>query len=118
MITETQRFVSEQTQDLAARARKFGNGSVKSARAMVEGSAEGLKQLKSPVRAIARAGVKFVNVSQTAVTSLIELESKMLTDALTDASSRLTKVAHADGVVDLVRDQAVTLRFDRRAHRR
>lgn len=110
MITETQKFVSEQTQDLAARARKFGKGSVKSARAVVEDSAEGLKQLKSPVRAIARAGVKLAAVSQTAVTNLIELESRMLTDALTDASSRLTKVAHADNVVDLVRDQATTLR--------
>lgn len=110
MITETQKFVSEQTQDLAARARKFGKGSVKSARAVVEDSAEGLKQLKSPVRAIARAGVKLAAVSQTAVTNLIELESRMLTDALTDVSSRLTKVAHADNVVDLVRDQATTLR--------
>jgi len=110
MITEMQEFVSEQTQALASRARKFGRVSVRSARAAAVRSADGITTLKSPVRAISRAGVKFAAVSLTAVQGLIELESEMVTSSMTDAAARLKKAARADGVVDLVREQAQTLR--------
>jgi phasin family protein len=110
MITEMQEYVSEQTQALAVRARKFGKAPIKSARAVAISSADGIKSLKSPIRAIARAGVKFTAVSQSAMQSLIELESNMLTATMTDVATRLTRAARADGVVDMVRDQAETLR--------
>ena len=54
---------------------------------------------------IARSGVKLTAVSQTAVASLIELQSDMLTSALSDAALRLERASRADNVVDLVRDQ-------------
>ena len=110
MITEMQEFMTEQTQALTVRARKFGKAPVKAARAAAENSADGIKSLKSPIRAIARAGVQLTAVSQTAVQSLIELESDMLTAVLSDASARLTQAARADGLVELVRDQTGTLR--------
>lgn len=110
MITEMQEFMSEQTQALASRARKFSKGPVKSARAAAVNSADGIKSLKSPIRTIARAGVKFTALSQTAAASLIELESEMLTATMTDVATRLTRAARADGVITLVRDQAETLR--------
>jgi phasin family protein len=110
MITEMQEFVNEQTQALAVRARKLGKAPAKVARAAAANSADGIKSLKSPIRAIARAGVKFTAVSHDAVASLIELESEMLTATMTDVATRLTRAARADGVVDLVRDQTETLR--------
>ena len=69
------------------------------------GSAETLKSLKSPVRTIARSGVKITAVSQNAVASLIELQSDMITSAITAAALRLERASRADGLVDLVRDQ-------------
>jgi phasin family protein len=110
MITEMQEFVSEQTQAMASRARKFGKAPVKSVRAAAVRSADGIATLKSPVRAISRAGVKFAAVSLTAVQDLIELESDMVTSTMTDAATRLKKAARADGVAELVRGQAQTLR--------
>ena len=44
-------------------------------------------------------------MSQTAVASLIELQSDMLTSAISDAALRLERASRADGLVDLVRDQ-------------
>ena len=61
--------------------------------------------MKSPVRAIARSGVKLTAVSQTAVASLIELQSDVVTSALSDVALRLERAARADGIVDLFRDQ-------------
>jgi hypothetical protein len=44
-------------------------------------------------------------VSQTAVASLIELQSDMLTSAISDAALRLERASRADNLVELVRDQ-------------
>jgi hypothetical protein len=68
-------------------------------------SASGLKSLKSPVRTLARSGIKITSVSQTAVASLIELQSDMLTSAISAAALRLERASRADNIVDLVRDQ-------------
>ena len=54
---------------------------------------------------IARSGVKLTAVSQTAVSSLIELQSDMLTSALSDVALRLERASRAENIVDLVRDQ-------------
>jgi hypothetical protein len=94
MINQMQDFVAEQTSALTGQIQKFGKDSVETVREAVVGSADTLKALKSPVR-----------VSQTAVASLIELQSDMLTSALSDAALRLERASRADNVVDLVRDQ-------------
>jgi hypothetical protein len=105
MINQMQDFVAEQTSALTGQIQKLGKDSVETVREAVVGSADTLKALKSPVRVFARSGVKLTTVSQTAVASLIELQSDMLTSALSDAALRLERASRADNVVDLVRDQ-------------
>ena len=72
-------------------------------------SADGMKLMKAPVRALAHSGVKLATVSQNAVHNLIELESDIITSELTAAAMRLERAAQAEGVVDLVLDQAEML---------
>jgi hypothetical protein len=105
MIGQMQEIVSEKTQALAEQVQKMRKESGKSVREAVTGSAESLKALKSPVRLFARSGIKVTTVSQTAVQSLIELQSEMITSALTDMAMRLERAANAEGIVDLVKDQ-------------
>jgi phasin family protein len=109
MITEMQEFVSEQTQALAEQARKFREDPVASARAAAETSADAIKSLKSPIHAFARSGVKLTTVSENAVVNLIELQSQVITSAMTDAARRLERAARAENIMDLVRDQAEML---------
>jgi hypothetical protein len=105
MIEQIQDFMSEQTAAISSQVKKFRKDSVETVRDAVSVSADNLKSLKSPVRVIARSGVKVTNVSQTAVASLIELQSDILTSTLTGMALRLERAARADGIVELVRDQ-------------
>ena len=105
MISQMQDIVTEKTHALAEQVQKMRKESVETVREAVTGSAEGLKAMKSPVRLFARSGIKVTAVSQTAVQNLIELQSDMITSALTDVALRLERATRADGVVDLVRDQ-------------
>jgi hypothetical protein len=105
VINQMQDFVAEQTASLTDLVGKIRKESVESVREAAVDSADGLKSLKSPARVIARSGVKLTVVSQTAVAGLIELQSDMLTSALSDAALRLERASRADNIVDLVRDQ-------------
>jgi hypothetical protein len=105
MINQVQEFVAEQAAALSSQVEKMRKESVETVREAAVGSASGLKSLKSPVRTLARSGIKITTVSQTAVASLIELQSDIVTSALNDAALRLERASRADNVVDLVRDQ-------------
>jgi hypothetical protein len=105
MLNQIQDFVAEQTSAWQDEMQKLRTQSVETVRETAVGSAETLKSFKSPVRTIARSGVKITAVSQNAVASLIELQSDMLTSAITAAALRLERASRADGLVDLVRDQ-------------
>ena len=105
MIAEMQDFVTEQASALSGQVQKIRKESVETAREAAVDSAEGLKSLKSPVRQIARSSVKLTAVSQSAVASLIELQSDMVTSALNDAALRLERASRASSLVDLFRDQ-------------
>jgi hypothetical protein len=105
MIEQIQDFVSEQTAAITTQVKKLRKESTATVRNAVVDSADSIKSLKSPVRVIARSGVKVTNVSQTAVASLIELQSDVLTSALSDVALRLERAARADNIVELVRDQ-------------
>ena len=105
MIAQMQDFVAEQTAILQDQVEKIRKDSVETVREAVVGSAENLKALKSPVRTLARSGVKVTAVSQNAVASLIELQSDMLTSALSDAALRLERASRADNIIELVREQ-------------
>jgi len=105
MIGQMQEFIVEQASAWQDEVQKIRKESVETVREAVVGSAENLKSLKSPVRTIARSGVKVTSVSQTAVASLIELQSDMLTSAISDAALRLERASRADNIVELVREQ-------------
>jgi len=109
MIGQMQDFVAEQTAALQDQVDKIRKDSVETVREAVVGSAENLKALKSPVRTIARSTVKVTSVSQTAVASLIELQSDMLTSAISDAALRLERASRADNIIELVREQVEML---------
>ena len=105
MINQMQEFVAEQAAALTSQVEKMRKESVETVREAVVGSASSLKSLKSPVRTLARSGIKITTVSQTAVASLIELQSDMLTSAISDAALRLERASRADNIVELVREQ-------------
>ena len=109
MIAQMQEFVAEKAQALNGQVTRIRHESVKSARVAAHGSAESLKALKSPVRMVARSGVKLANVSQTAVQELIELQSDVLTAAITEVAQRLERAAQAASVIELIRDQVQML---------
>jgi hypothetical protein len=106
MIVEMQEFMSEQTQALAEQAGRFRKNPERFMRKALVDSAEGLKSLKRPVRVVAHSGVKLTAVSQSTLASLIELQAEVLTSAMTAVATRLQRAADAEGVVDLVFEQA------------
>jgi phasin family protein len=109
VISHIQEFVIDKAQALNEQVTRLRQGSVKSARVAVQGSAESLKGLKNPVRLVARSGVRLSTVSQTAVQELIELQSEALTAAITEFALRLERAARAASVGELVRDQVEML---------
>ena len=105
MIVEMQEYVAERGELLRGQVRKLRETSADSVREALTGSADTIKSLKSPVRAIARSSVKLSAVSQEAVQNLIELQSDVVTSALTEVALRLERVTRADNLVELVREQ-------------
>jgi hypothetical protein len=100
---------SDRRRDLSEQMHRFRDEPIETMREVAVNSADGIKSLKAPVRALAHSGVKLATVSQNAVQNLIELESEVITSALTAAAMRLERAAQAEGVVDLVLDQAEML---------
>ena len=109
MIAYTTEFASEQGQALAGQVQKFREQPLESMREVAVKSAAGIKALKAPVRVFAHSGVKFAAVSQNAMQDLIELESDVVTSALTAASLRLERAVEAENVVYLMLEQAEML---------
>jgi phasin family protein len=105
MFVDMQEYVAEGGELLVGKVRKFRQNSVESVREAVTGSAETLKALKSPVRMIARSGVKLTAVSQTTVQSLIELQSDVVTSALNEVALRLERATQAENIIEFVREQ-------------
>ena len=109
MVARINEFASEQRQALAVQVQKFREQPIESMRDVAMTSADGIKSLKAPVRAFAHSGVKLTAVSQNAMRDLIELESEVVTSALTAAALRLERAVAAENVVDLVLEQAEML---------
>jgi phasin family protein len=105
MIVDMQEFVAERGEVLVGQVRKMRETSVETVREAVAGSAETLKALKSPVRMIARSGVKLTTVSQATVQNLIELQSDVVTSALNDVALRLERATRAENIIEFVREQ-------------
>lgn len=113
MVNKIKDFVKEQREILAEQAGKLRTDPVKAARAASMKSAERIKALKDPIRAVSRSGVKLTAISQSTAERLIQLQEQLVTSALTDAATQLERAARADNVVELVRDQADVLRATR-----
>jgi hypothetical protein len=97
---------SERRRELAEVMLRFRDEPVETLREAAATSADGIKSLKAPVRAFAHSGVKLATISQNTLQNLIELESDVVTSALTAAAMRLERAAQAEGVADLILDQA------------
>ena len=109
MIAHTNEFRSELRRDVSEQIHRFRVEPVESMREFAVSSADSLKSLKVHVRVFAHSGVKLAAVSQNAAQNLIELESEVITSALSAAAMRLERAAQAENVVDLVLDQAEML---------
>jgi hypothetical protein len=106
MIAHTNEFGSELRRDVAEQMHRFREEPVESMREFAVSSADSLKSLKVHVRVFAHSGVKLAAVSQNAAQNLIQLESEVITSALSAAAMRLERAAQAENVVDLFLDQA------------
>ena len=106
MNVHVKEFRSERRRDLAEQMQRFRDEPIETLREVAVSSADGIKSLKAPVRAFAHSGVKLATVSQNAVQNLIELESEVITSALTAAAKRCERAARSEDLVDLVLDQA------------
>jgi len=113
MASKIKDFVNEQREILAEQASRLRRDPVKAARAATAKSAERIKALKDPIRAVSRSGVKLTAISQATAERLIHLQEQLVTSALNDAANQLERAARADDVTALVRDQADVLRATR-----
>lgn len=113
MMNRIKDFVTEQSQAVAEQAQKFRKEPAQVAREAAVKSAERIKSLKDPIRALSRSGVKLTAISQGTAQSLIELQAEIVTSALTEAAEQLERAARTDNVMDLVSDQADVLRATR-----
>lgn len=109
MRAQIDEYVIERRPTLTDRLYRFRDEPVESMREVAVTSADAIKSLKSPVRALAHAGVRFATVSQTTLQNLIELESEVITSTLSAAATRLERAAGAENMVELVLDQAEML---------
>jgi hypothetical protein len=106
-------FLDEQTKGLAELVENFRKSRVAAARKAAIESAARIKALNGRVRNLARSGVKLTGISQGAAQSLIELQSDIVTAALSDAAAQLQRIADTASVRDLARDQAQVLQATR-----
>lgn len=105
MFTQIQDYVSDNTSAIVDHMAKLRQESADNVREVFSSSADSLKSLKSPVRTLARSGIKLTNVAQSTTQSLIELQSDVVTATITDAAKRLERAARASNIVDLVQAQ-------------
>ena len=93
MITHINESGGTRRRDLAEQILRFRDEPIETMREVAMSSAGGIKSLKAPIRAFAHSGVKLATVSQSAAQNLIELESEVITSALTAAAMRLERAA-------------------------
>jgi phasin family protein len=106
-------FVTEQVRNMAQRGEDLRKAPVAAARKAAVRSAERIRSMNDPVRKFARTSVKLTSISQNTAKSLIELQSEIVTSALTEAAAQLQRIAYAEGVRELVREQADVLKSTR-----
>jgi phasin family protein len=113
MANRINEFVKDNGQALVEKAGKLGAKPVKVARDAAVKSAGSIKALKDPIRAMSRSAVKLTAISRDAVAQLIELQTQVVTSALTDAANQLERAAKSDNPRELLSHQAAALRATR-----
>jgi len=106
-------FLEEHTQGLTEMVENLRKSRVAAARKAAIQSAARIRSLNGRVRGLARSGVRLTSISHGAVQSLIELESDIVTAALTDAAAQIQRIADTESVRDLARQQADVLQATR-----
>lgn len=110
MFNQVQDFVTEQMQAFAGRAQQFGADPLTALREGAAYSADSLEAVKQPVRLAARSSVQLSSLVQKTTQELIELQSDMLTSALTEIADSLERAAEASDYAALVSAQAEAAR--------
>jgi phasin family protein len=106
-------FLEEQTQGLKEMVENLRKSRVEAARKAALESASRIKALNSRVRELARSGVQLASISQGAAERLIELQSEIVTTALSEAAEQLQRIADTGSVRELARGQAEVLQAAR-----
>jgi hypothetical protein len=106
-------FLNEQRKGLAELVENVRKSRVAAARKAALESAARIKALNGRVRDLARSGVRLTSISQGAAESLIELQSDIVTSALSEAAEQLQRIADTESVGDLARGQLVVLQATR-----
>ena len=109
MMVKVKEVVIEQAQALADQAEKLRKMPVEAARGAAARSADTVKSMREPVRALTRSGVKLTAISQSTVQRLIELQEQIITAAMSDAAAQLESAAGATSVAELARIQGRVL---------
>jgi len=110
MKNDVKEFLTEKAKGMAKQAKKFRESPLEAAREAGAKSAEAIKSLNDPIRTFARSGVKLTAISQGTAQSLIELQTEIVTSALSQAATQLERVARTVSVTDMVRDQSDVLK--------
>ena len=109
MMVKVKEVVIEQAQALADQAERLRKMPVEAARGAAARSADTVKSMRDPVRALTRSGVKLTAVSQSTLQRLIELQEQIITAAMSDAAAQLESAAGATSVSELARIQGRVL---------
>jgi phasin family protein len=106
-------FLNEQRKGLAELVENVRKSRVAAARKAALESAARIKALNGRVRDLARSGVRLTSISQGAAEGLIELQSDIVTSALSEAAEQLQRIADTESVGDLARGQLEVLQATR-----
>jgi len=110
MFTDVQDFFAEQMKTFGDRAPRFDGEPTAAMRQGLDYSVEAIKSFEKPVRVAARSSVELAAVSHKAMRDLIELQTDMVTAALTEMAESLERVAEANDPGSLIGAQLDAVR--------
>jgi phasin family protein len=110
MRNQMQDYMNEHMQAFAGQAQRFGADPLAAIRDGMAQSVSSLKSVRQPMRSAARSGAKLSALTHETVQQLIELQSQMITAALTEMAEGLERASQAKDFAALVGVQADTLR--------
>lgn len=110
MFNQMQDYMNEQMQAFAGQAQQLGADPLAAVREGIARSAGGIKSLRQPVHAAARSGVQLSALTHETAQQLIELQSQMMTAALTEMAEGIERASQAKDFAELVTTQADALR--------